>query len=167
MIMYDAIRNATEPIDVLVVRFSYAYVLEQIPPNYDKALQNLQTFVGNVQEIANPKHLVISYNEYQKADLFEKVVRDVLKNSTESFEYDFRPLNSDSIFMNQVVSKIKCKNCIKVNFAEPLCNYITNKCMYALPNGLAIYRDFIHTTAFGSLYLADVLENQLKINNII
>ncbi|CAD5220939.1 unnamed protein product [Bursaphelenchus okinawaensis] len=164
---YDAIENIRKmlPIDILIIKNSYVQLLKK--PRYIQhfMLDEMQKFYDNVTSKA--KHIVMSYSDYHRSVHFEKFNRDVQHNNTRNPYCDYKKAKANVQKLDKIIDKIKCKNCIKVNFNHATCDYVINKCINALPNGIALFRDIFHTTFFGNLLHAEFLEDELKLHNIL
>ncbi|CAD5219219.1 unnamed protein product [Bursaphelenchus xylophilus] len=165
----DFVKNMNCTIDILVT--GQAYKAVTVPPDDDyirsQMLGDLQNYYDQLAGL-DVKLLVIPYAEHVIDFTIEKYNQAVLLGTQRQLNYKHTQVHSlHTEAINKVIDKIKCKNCVKIDFYNSLCDPVEDHCYVGQENGLAIYRDKAHTTIFGSIYFADALSDRLKLSGVV
>ncbi|CAD5218306.1 unnamed protein product [Bursaphelenchus okinawaensis] len=146
----NLLKRWDRPIDIVIVQHSYFY----IPKEYEHGnmADNMNFFYKELQPLVK-EVIMLGMPEVWSAQNQQKLFKVIEKQE------DYNAISVDwkarkALYANKLkmVLNLKCEKCLPVDFCRSICSKITGKCYSILPNGIMVFRDFIHTTLIGSFF---------------
>uniref|UniRef100_A0A1I7RQE1 SGNH domain-containing protein n=2 Tax=Bursaphelenchus xylophilus TaxID=6326 RepID=A0A1I7RQE1_BURXY len=165
----NIVKNFGRPIDLLVIRYATHRIVDD--KNYIKnhMRTDMQYFFDQLS-LLPVKKIITGYTEYKanrdyNAEILQKAQR--ANEDTSKFNFSYKKARERNLPLDKVISTLKCDKCSIYDFSRTFCNSITDKCNAVLENGVMIYWDYMHVSAFGSFFMADDFISYLRRINVI
>ncbi|CAD5219299.1 unnamed protein product [Bursaphelenchus xylophilus] len=165
----NIVKNFGRPIDLLVIRYATHRIVDDKNYIENQMRTDMQYFFDQLS-LLPVKKIITGYTEY-KADrdytveMLQKAQR--ANEDTSKFNFSYKKARERNLPLDKVMSTLKCDKCSIYDFSRTFCNSITDKCSVVLENGVIIYWDYMHVSAFGSFFMADDFISYLRRINVI
>ncbi|CAD5218305.1 unnamed protein product [Bursaphelenchus okinawaensis] len=150
------------PIDIIIVQQAHF----EIPKEYvdTKMQQAASVFYHELGKLV--KEVVMIGTPEIWSTTIVQILFKIVENQEDYNKpsVDYAPYIAHNAKMRRIVENVPCEKCVTVDFCRSICSKLTNKCRIILPNGIIVFRDYIHTTLVGGFMYAqefiDVYNNK-------